>query len=77
LRYHSFFVIPYFLWLLIASSLNGYILLNNWQNLFFFTKSRLLLSVRDWSRYNFLKFANSFAQLRFQKKRKLDTRIYT
>ena len=29
LRYHSFFVIPYFLWLLIASSLNGYILLNN------------------------------------------------
>jgi tryptophan-rich sensory protein len=29
MKYYSFFVIPYFLWLLIASSLNGYIVLYN------------------------------------------------
>jgi benzodiazapine receptor len=29
LKYTTLFVIPYFFWLLIASSLNGYILLNN------------------------------------------------
>lgn len=28
-RYYTLFILPYFLWLLIASSLNGYILTNN------------------------------------------------